>query len=79
MSGSFAWLQKLVAKKMVDSNFDYYHIIYNLGVSGDTTEKLLQRCACSDYTTLLIDGVHLNGAGYERIYLIFTTTFNEVR
>ena len=41
--GWVARLNKYAIKKMMDNNLSYYHQVYNLGISGDTTTELLKR------------------------------------
>jgi lysophospholipase L1-like esterase len=41
--GWVARIKKFVDKKIIDSNFEYYHDIYNVGISGDNTSDLLKR------------------------------------
>lgn len=36
-------IKKIVDKKIISSNFGYYHDIYNIGISGDNTNDLLER------------------------------------
>ena len=36
-------IKKQVDKKIIDSDFNYYHDIYNVGISGDKTTDLLDR------------------------------------
>lgn len=42
-SGWVNRIKKIVDKKIISSNFEYYHDIYNLGISGDNTNDLLER------------------------------------
>lgn len=40
------WVQRLrrfLDKKVIDSNADIYYLTYNLGISGDTSELLIER------------------------------------
>lgn len=41
--GWVARIKKFVDEKVIDTNFSYYHDIYNLGISGDKTSDLLER------------------------------------
>lgn len=41
--GWVARIKKFVDEKVIDSNFEYYHDIYNVGISGDNTSGLLER------------------------------------
>ncbi|MBU3904731.1 MAG: hypothetical protein KJ906_01110 [Nanoarchaeota archaeon] len=36
-------LRKFLDKKVLDSNYDFFCLLYNCGISGDTTEDLLRR------------------------------------
>lgn len=36
-------IKKIVDKKIISSNFEYYHDIYNVGISGENTNDLLER------------------------------------
>lgn len=36
-------VKKIVDKKIIDTNFSYYHDIYNVGISGDLSTDLLER------------------------------------
>lgn len=41
--GWVARIKKFVDEKIIDSDFNYYHDIYNIGISGDKTTDLLER------------------------------------
>ncbi len=41
--GWVARIKKFVDKKVIDTNFSYYHDVYNIGISGDKTSDLLER------------------------------------
>lgn len=36
-------IKKDIDKKVIESNFNYYNTVYNLGISGDETDNILKR------------------------------------
>ena len=64
------WVQRLkkdIDKKVIESNFDYYDSIYNVGISGNNTDDLLERFESEavrrldeDEETILVFAIGIN-------------------
>lgn len=71
--GWVARLRKFLDRKVLESGFEFYYLIYNLGISGDTSEDLSERFEFETRqrlkekeTTIIIFAVGGNDSGFSQ-------------
>lgn len=72
--GWAARLRKFLDKKVIESNFEFYCLTYNLGISGDTSRDILKRFEFEtkimiserDRETIFIFAIGANDAAFSR-------------